>query len=233
MKKHTQLIAHRGHWNTGFSVQNSVQALTSAQNLRIYGSECDVRPTADGEILVYHDQNVAGMRISRSNYQELKDIKLGNGEPLPTLETYLKQARKAPATKLIIELKNLENRKLERRSVIETVKRVRKYRAQWQVRYISFSLFICELLKEELHTSKVQYLKGDLSPQEIKYLGFDGMSYHYTVFDKNPTWLAEAKELNLITTAWTVNNVKTFKKLCAQGIDYITTDIPEVFRDLG
>lgn len=53
-----------------------------------------------------------------------------------------------------------------------------------QTQYISFSLFICKELKRLDPKAKVQYLKGDLSPKEIKDLGIDGIDYHYSVFEK-------------------------------------------------
>jgi glycerophosphoryl diester phosphodiesterase len=46
MKAQTQIIAHRGYWQTQPpTTENSLKSLENAQNLKIYGSEFDVRMT--------------------------------------------------------------------------------------------------------------------------------------------------------------------------------------------
>ena len=50
----TQVIAHRGFHTTKGSCRNSMAALKEAQKLGIYGSECDLNLTKDGEIVVAH-----------------------------------------------------------------------------------------------------------------------------------------------------------------------------------
>jgi glycerophosphoryl diester phosphodiesterase len=45
------------------------------------------------------------------------------------------------------------------------------------------------------------------------------MDYHYSVFQKNPTWIAEAKTLGLITNSWTVNDAAVYDELKKQASD--------------
>jgi len=74
----------------------------------------------------------------------------------------------------------------------------------------------------------VHYLNGDLSPQQVKAENFNGLDYHYKVFiEKQPGWIAEARRLGLKTNAWTVNDPEIYQQLKNQGIDYVTTNIPE------
>ena len=75
-------------------------------------------------------------------------------------------------------------------------------------------------------------MEGNLSPQQIKAEGIDGIDYHYSVFEKNPTWISEAKKLGLSTNAWTVNDPKIFQKLSESGIDFVTTNVPDVFKNI-
>jgi glycerophosphoryl diester phosphodiesterase len=91
-------------------------------------------------------------------------------------------------------------------------------------------LNICKEIKKLEPKFKVQYLKGELSPQQIKDEGLDGIDYHYSVFQKNPTWISEAKALGLITNAWTVNDVAVSDELKKQGIGFITTNIPDQLK---
>ena len=57
------------------------------------GIECDLRLTADDQILVFHDTDAwrmcgSPLRIGRSTHEELKRLKVGEG-PIPTLESLL------------------------------------------------------------------------------------------------------------------------------------------------
>ena len=224
----TKIVAHRGYWKTEpKTAQNSIQSLKNAQNLGVYGAEFDVHMTNDGVLVVNHDNDINKVVIAEVDYKDLKKQKLSNGEKIPTLKEYLKAGKKNKATRLIFEIKSAKSKELEDILVEKALKMVDLLNLEDQVDYISFSLNVCKTLKKLDPKTRVQYLSGDLSPREIKNLGFDGIDYHYSVFlEKNPTWIKEAKELGLVTNAWTVNSKENFDKLVAQGIDWITTDIP-------
>ncbi|WP_226065194.1 glycerophosphodiester phosphodiesterase family protein [Kaistella polysaccharea] len=223
----TQIIAHRGFWQTNPpTTENSLQALKNAQILNIYGTEFDVRMSKDGVLLIYHDEYFYNLEISETNFADLEKLKLQNGENLPTLKEYLEKGKEYPSLKLMIELKPIKWKNKENDLVHKAVQWVKKFQLQSQCEFISFSLNICEQIKKEEPDFKVFYLNGELSPLEIKEKRFDGIDYHYSIFLKNPTWISEAKTLGLITNSWTVNNPEIFEELKKQGIDFITTDIP-------
>ena len=92
-KRKTKVIAHRGYWKTEGSAQNSIRSLERANEIKVYGSEFDVHLTADNVPVVYHDRKIEGKDIQTASYAELKDLKLSNGETLPTLEQYLKRKK--------------------------------------------------------------------------------------------------------------------------------------------
>ncbi|MBF8456707.1 glycerophosphodiester phosphodiesterase [Kaistella sp. G5-32] len=224
----TQIIAHRGFWQTDPpAIENSLQALENAQQLNIYGTEFDVRMSKDGVLLIHHDENFGNLEISESNFADLEKLKLQNGENLPTLKDYLAKGKENSSLKLIIELKAIHSEMKENELVKKSVQLVKKLQLESQCEFISFSLNICEQIKKEEPSFKVHCLNGDLSPLEIKEKGFDGIDYHYSIFLQNPTWISEAKTLGLITNSWTVNDLEIFEKLQKQGIDFITTDIPD------
>ena len=58
------------------------------------------------------------------------------------------------------------------------------------------------------------------------------MDYHYKVFEKNPTWIQEAKALGVKVNVWTVNDPALMQSLIEQGVDFITTDKPLEFNKL-
>ncbi|KEY19241.1 glycerophosphodiester phosphodiesterase [Kaistella antarctica] len=231
MQVKPQLIAHRGYWQTNPpTVQNSIQALDNAQNLKIYGTEFDVQMSKDGVLIINHDEHHFDMGISETNFEELINQKLKNGENIPTLKEYLEKGKKKPSLKLFVELKPANSTEKENELVYKTIQTVKDLNLESQTEFISFSLNICERIKELEPTFKVHYLNGDLSPSEIKAKKLDGIDYHYSVFLNNPTWISEAKTFGLKTNSWTVNDVETFEKLTKQGIDFVTTDIPDQLK---
>ena len=101
------IAAHRGFWKSegAAGAQNSIAALREAQEMGAWGSEFDVHMTKDDVVVVNHDETIDGILIQSANYADLKDCRLVNGEPLPTLDDYLTQGEKCATTKLVLEIK--------------------------------------------------------------------------------------------------------------------------------
>lgn len=232
MNAQTQIIAHRGYFQTQPpTTENSVTALQNAQKLKIYGSEFDVRMSKDGVLIINHDEHHGKMEISETDFKELAKLKLSNGEKYPTLKDYLKAGKKDKALKLIVEIKPAKTEALENELVEKTIAMIKDMKLESQCEYISFSLNICKQIKKIAPDFKVQYLRGELSPQQIKEEGLDGLDYHYSVFQKNPTWISEANALGLITNSWTVNDVEIYNELKKQGVKFVTTNIPDQLKN--
>lgn len=232
MNAQTQIIAHRGYFQTQPpTTENSITALQNAQKLKIYGSEFDVRMSKDGVLVINHDEHHGKMEISETDFKELAKLKLSNGEKYPTLKDYLKSGKKDKALKLIVEIKPAKTEALENEMVEKIVKMIKEMKLESQCEYISFSLNICKQIKKIAPDFKVQYLRGELSPQQIKEEGLDGLDYHYSVFQKNPTWISEANALGLITNSWTVNDVEAYNELKRQGVKFVTTNIPDQLKN--
>lgn len=104
-----RLVAHRGlHDNGGPAPENSMAAFRAAVE-RGYGIELDVRLTADGQLVVFHDETLeraAGIprRVADTEWSELRDVKLfGSEETIPRLFDVL--AMVAGRVPLIVEIK--------------------------------------------------------------------------------------------------------------------------------
>ena len=226
LQAQTQIIAHRGFWKTDGSAQNSITALEKAAEAKLYGSEFDVLMTVDGTIVVNHDNSIEGMVIAETPYKKLKNIRIKNGEKLPTLKNYLKKGKKLDI-QLILEAKPLPTKEMEDEAIAKMVKMVKKMGLEKQVEYISFSLNMCEQLAKLTPESKIAYLEGDIAPAELKKKGINGIDYHYSViFNKHPEWVKEAHDLGMKVNVWTVNKEADMQKLIDMGVDYITTDQP-------
>ena len=85
-------FAHRGlHYGAGFP-ENSLLAFAAALELGA-GIECDLRLTADDQVLVFHDRETwrmcsSHLMIGQSTHAELSRLRVGDG-PIPTLESLL------------------------------------------------------------------------------------------------------------------------------------------------
>lgn len=230
------IVAHRGYWNceeAGFA-RNSVAALKCAQEAGYWGSEFDVNMTSDEVLLVYHDSKIDGKVIDQTPASEFKDVRLSNGEPIPTIDQYLEQGKKYPKTKLVYELKPHSTPEIENRLVDITLEKLKKYglNSPKRVMFISFSINICKRLAELAPEYTVQYLGSDYSPADLASFKINGVDFHYNVFYKNPDWLESARENSMSVNVWTVNNKADMEKMIGMGVDMITTDHPEEVRAL-
>lgn len=225
-----KVIAHRGHWNTPGSAQNSIISLYKAHEIGCYGCEFDVWLTADKNLIVYHDDKVNGLYIPDTPYDKLRDIQLSTGEVIPSLEQYLVHAQNCPDIKLILELKTC--RPADIPVMVEKVLAlVDKYKLQSRTEYIAFSLDICKEIVRVRPRAEVAYLSGNLSPEELQKAGL-GMDYHFSAFDKNLDWVNQAHARGVNVNVWTVNDAVRMKRLVGMGVDYITTDNPELCREM-
>ncbi|MCD8310292.1 MAG: glycerophosphodiester phosphodiesterase [Prevotellaceae bacterium] len=222
----TRVIAHRGYWKCDGSAQNSITSMNRAAEIGVYGSEFDVQMTADKMLVINHDDSIAGRAICDTEYAELKTYQLANGETLPTLDDYLNAGKALPDIQLILEIKSQHTQALNEELTQLVVEKVKAMQMEGQVEYISFSLHVCEVLTTLTPGSRIAYLNGDLSPQELSAKGINGIDYQYNVLLDKPEWITEAHALGMGVNTWTVNDTKQMKKLGNLGVDYLTTDYP-------
>ena len=85
-------FAHRGLHDGGSFPENSLIAFAAALEAGA-GIECDLRLTADDQVIVFHDADAKRMcgrtmRVGQSRLAELARLRVGDG-PIPTLESLL------------------------------------------------------------------------------------------------------------------------------------------------
>ena len=230
---HNKVIAHRGAWKNTNAPENSIAALNHAVAMGCEGSEFDVHMSADSLTVVNHDNSIQGVSIAKTNAKELLTIKLANGEPLPTLENYLKAGMVQNKTKLILEIKPSE---LGKESSIalsrKVVALVEKLQAQAWVDYISFDYGACLEVMKLAPYAKVAYLRGDKTPAELAADHFFGLDYNFSVLQKNPGWIDDAKNKKLTINVWTVNDKPALEEFLKKGVDFITTNEPELLLSM-
>ncbi len=228
--------AHRGFWDCDETsrAENSVAALKKAQDANLWGSEFDIHITADNEIVVYHDSNIQGLDIQKTDLATLKKIKLANGEALPTLDEYLAQAEKCASTVLVLEFKSQYSAERENLMVDITFRKLREHGLYdpSRVIFISFSKNVCLKVAKDAPEFTNQYLSGDIAPEELHKMGINGLDYQYKVIYAHPEWVKQAHELGMSVNVWTVNKEKDIKAMIDLGVDCITTNAPLLVREL-
>lgn len=82
------VIAHRGA--SAVEVENSLAAFRAAGALGADGVELDVHAASDGPLFVHHDETIDGTHhIAHTTAVRVRERRLANGEPIPTLEEAL------------------------------------------------------------------------------------------------------------------------------------------------
>lgn len=231
--KKNAVVAHRGAWKKNNLPENSIAALRHAIDLKLPGSEFDVWRTADDSLVINHDPHYNNLIIEETKYADLIKFKLSNGEKLPTLREYILEGKKNnKQTLLVCEIKpsgiSKERGKKTALKVVETVK---KLKAEKMTSYISFDYEILKQIRQVDPKTSLQYLEGNKSPKEVKADNISGVDYHYSVFQKHPEWIKEAKENNITLNAWTVNDVEVMDWIIKNKFNYITTNEPELLKE--
>ncbi|WP_158838881.1 family 16 glycosylhydrolase [Polaribacter sp. L3A8] len=224
------VIAHRGAWKSKEIPENSIASLKEAIRLNCYGSEFDVRMTKDEVLIVTHDKDYNNLLIEETEYKELAQTKLFNGEKLPTLKEYLLAGmQNNTSTSFIVEIKPTSSK--ERNVIIttKTLELVKEVKADKYIgSYISFSLDILKQIIEESPSAKTQYLDGYKSPEFLKENGIKGLDYHLYKIKTHPEYIKSAKELGITLNSWTANSSSDIDWLIANEFNFITTDKPEL-----
>jgi len=227
------VVAHRGYWKTDGSAQNSIRSIAKADSVKCFGSEFDVWVTADGVVVVNHDPSINGVVIETSNADEVLAQKLANGENVPTLESYLQEAVKHPDLHLVCELKPHTSNYREGIAIKEILKLMKKYNLENRVDYITFSKNgFKKLIKKAPAGTDVYYLDGDYLPEQIKFMKGAGIDYSIGAMRNHPEWIKQSHDLGLKVNVWTVNKPEDMQWCIDNGVDFITTNEPELLQHL-
>lgn len=107
-KQNIFVAAHRG-WRSKYP-ENTMAAFRAALELGVDQIETDVRVTADGELVLIHDDTVDRTtngegKVCDMTFAQLRALDAGDGEKIPTLVEFLELVKDHPTITLDIELK--------------------------------------------------------------------------------------------------------------------------------
>lgn len=224
----TKVVAHRGFWKTDNSAQNTLTSFIKADSIGCYGSEIDVWLTVDDHLVVNHDKIFQGHFMETTPFEELRKIKLPNGEQIPTLDEYLAEVRNHPDMRLVLEMKSLTDYAREDICAKKIAELLCKHGVLDRTDIIVFSLNAAMTFRKIFPVGvKIFYLDGDLSPKKVKKLGLQGIDYSVKAMKKHPEWVEQAHKEGLEVNVWTVNTEEDMKYFHDLGVDYVTTDHPD------
>lgn len=226
---HNKVIAHRGAWKNYEASQNSMSSLKNAIELGCEAAEFDVWLSSDNKVILSHDPAIGGKSVEETPAQALMEIPLKNGDFVPSLEEYLECIKQQNKTRLVLELKGSQKGKERSLALTDSaVHKVHQNKAQAWVDYISFDYEALLRVKELDPTATISYLETNKTLEELSAAKVDGIDYHYSAFYNDKMLTDKAKQLGLTTNVWTVNTEEQMQYLLQQGVDFITTDEPEL-----
>ncbi len=220
-----KVVAHRGHWRAEGSAQNSIRALVKADSVGCDAVELDVWIDADGTMWVNHNKDINGLVIETSRTADVAPQKLANGEPIPTLDRFLDTAATLRPD-IVLEIKPHADSLREDRAVDEAIAMVNTKGLAPRTTYITFSRRAFDRLVAR-SGCPVQFLSAT-EPALLKQIGGSAADYNIIHFRRHDGWIDELHALGLGVNVWTVDKPEDLEWCIRQGVDFITTNEPEL-----
>jgi glycerophosphoryl diester phosphodiesterase len=228
------VYGHRGTRRPGVT-ENTLGAMLVALAQGADGVELDVRLCRSGEVIVLHDRDLlrvagAALAAADASLSELREIDLGGGERVPTLDE---------AMDLVLGRERLLNVELKAdvpapdllvRGVVERVA-ARPAAQRARVIFSSFGASVCSLLSAALPEVPVAFL-FDREASPALPAGARAVHPRYTLID--PGAVARFHMQKLLVNTWTVNDAAAARAAAEAGVDGIVTDdVPRILDALG
>ena len=231
-----KVIGHRGCRFDG-PYENTLASLRFALDAGVDAVEFDVQLTSDNKVLVFHGPKIPGLEsdIRETTFAEARDVVLPGGHRMPTLKEWFDEAGKTPGVPLIMEIKKQLSPEKEALLVDKAMDAVGKLKVGDRVAYTSFSESACDRILAREPSAKVIFLgSGVYIPTAAwaKEKGYKGISYDLNGFLNHPEIAAEAKALGIETTLWLVNDHEVAAWARKHGIDYISSDFPQMHTSI-
>lgn len=217
----SRIAAHRGA--SAHAPDNSLAAMRLALAQGADGCEFDVHATRDGAFLVTHDATIPGRGpIAELTAAELADVRLANGEPIPTLAEVLAAL---PGMVAWVEVKGLA---AEWDSAFLTL--LDRANAPRRTAVHSFNHRVIARLRAQAPSLSVGVLQSSypLDPlAAVRATGADALWQHWELIDGPLVGACRAAGIALV--AWTVPTAAV-PSLAALGVDVLCVNDPAAAR---
>ncbi|NKX55138.1 glycerophosphodiester phosphodiesterase [Arthrobacter sp. E918] len=233
-------FAHRGFSPAGH--ENSMAAFRAAVDLGYGYLETDVRTSADGVLMVFHDATLDRVTdgtgpFSARTAAQLRQVRIGGVEPIPTMEELLAEW---PDVKINVDVKDRPGSAL-------LAGLIERYGAHDRILVTSFSdrrrLGVFRTLSRPAASSG-----GVLSVAALTSLGRVGLARtlgraarmqavqvpvrygRYRLV--TPAFVSRCHRAGLAVHVWTVNEREEMERLLEMGVDGLMTDRADVLAGL-
>ena len=236
-KKRVRFIAHRGV--SGIETENTEQAFLAAAERSYFGIETDLHRTADGNYILFHDDDTKRMTgeeytVEQTDFSTLRAMPLfstrfykrvGKRQEdlhMPTLSAYIGICKQAKKT-AVLELKN----PLAREDVARICEEIAAEGYLDEVIFISFSFDNLVFVRELYPEQPVQYLVTDIDEALVEKLQKHRFDVDVAAVALTAKKVKMCHDAGILVNCWTVDEKKDAKKLIRCGVDFITSNILE------
>ncbi|CAD0003564.1 glycerophosphodiester phosphodiesterase [Flavobacterium chungangense] len=220
-------IAHRGA--KAYEPENTLQAFQKALDLNSDGIELDVHLSADGHIIVMHDETIDKMTngkgaVNTFTLSELKSFLIVDKHQIPTLNEVFDLVRKRCF--INVELKNADTSR-------QVVYLIEKYIAEedWDYSHFIVSSFDWNAL-QEVHNLNSDIPIGVLTEEDLDTaLAFaesiQAKAIHPDFHLLNADNVHKMQEKGFWVLPWTVNVEEDIQKVKSYNVNGIISDFPD------
>jgi len=226
----TKIISHRGRTSKK-SVDNTLESVNNAIDLKIDMVEVDIRRTKDSQIICFHDLEIDGKVINELHYSEIIEI----NSQIPTLEQVLWSAK--DKIDIEIELKESGYEK-------EVISMVLDYFGYNHFVMKSFDTSVVRKIKnidEKIATGLLlgssfsfsqffSVIKESITCEAFDHSGADFVAPYYKLFHAG--WFFRFSRRKIPIQVWTVNDEEVIRTLINQQVHSIVTDVPEIALEI-
>ncbi|MEZ7500055.1 glycerophosphodiester phosphodiesterase family protein [Flavobacterium sp. Arc3] len=220
-------IGHRGA--RGYEPENTLIGFQKAIDLHVDDIELDVHLSADGEIMVIHDETIDRTTngkgtINQLTLQELKQFQIEKNQRIPTLTEVLNFINQR--CDVNIELKSYE-------TAHKVVALIEKFIAEKHWNYSQFvvssfdwkALQQVALLNSEIRIGVLTETDLDLAVAFAKFIKAKSIHPDFHLLTAENT--AKLQEEGFEVFPWTVNEQDEIKKIKSFNVNGIISDFPD------
>jgi glycerophosphoryl diester phosphodiesterase len=228
------IFAHRGA--NSYAPENSLPAFEKALELGCDGIECDVRFTADENIVVFHDRNTYRLtktkdHIQKLNLPEIRRLKLRQKEffteYIPTFEEVLDLVRDKSLIIIDIKKENISRTRFEEK----LIKTLDDFCLKENIIFSSFNPFVLKKMALLNPTFHLGFIFRNRSNMMILN-GHPVNSLHARGKILSRTYLKNLKSRADSVFAWTIDKQEEMLQLISKNVDGIISNRPELFIEI-
>ncbi|MFV8392372.1 glycerophosphodiester phosphodiesterase [Flavobacterium sp. LB2P6] len=218
-------IGHRGA--KGYEPENTFVSFQKALDMQVDGIELDVHLSADGEIIVIHDESIDRTTngkgfVSALSLRELKAFQI-EGNEIPTLREVFDLVNQDCF--INIELKSYE-------ATDKVVSLIEKYVTKKGWKYDRFlvssfdwnALQQVAFLNDKIPIGVLTETDLDLALAFAKFIQAKSIHPHFHLLTKENTAHIQKKGLQVFP--WTINEIEDIQKIKTFNVNGIITDFP-------